>query len=176
MNGETTMTNTQTEAQTVAGNEVIQARSHLEGLEDDLKSSENRINSYRVKKQGYNTELEILRSKHDGDTSKLPYDLQLKVLDLTKDVAELDSMISYGSNRESEKHAIEMANINLASKQGVYQDLVRKENTTLTSADIEELKHKTMVSMPMSEKMQWIDKLGGGEVGMKKLQEYCPII
>lgn len=159
-----------TPEQLEAGNQVKTAQDGLNKAEGALTDNKNMLTSYRNKKSGYQQELEILESK-DDDT--LPYDLKLRKLDLQKDIDELDGFIGFKTKQQTSlNHSIEMASLNLDKKKGAYQDVVRVDSTTLTSADIEELKHKKLVTMPMAEKKKWISKLGS----YKELQKYCPMI
>ncbi len=142
------------------GDNCITAQNKVAKAETELAESNNMINTWRSKKQKYQTELEILTAK-DPDT--LNYDLRIRKIDLEKDSAELDGFISRNLKmQETMKHSIEILGIDLTSSRSAYYDFTSVSDSEITQSQMQEMKSIPKSSPQMTEerRMGIVNKMG----------------
>ncbi len=156
------------------GGLVREARVAQSGANAALKDNSSKILGYREVIAKNNMELDIL-----GDPSELNSTLQKKVIDL-KDSNKNHELFITGAEKEvpTLNHAVTMADATFNRTQNDYRDAqnMGQDSDGITSNERQKLEAMSMVKMPMAEKMKWVNRLGGGEVGLKKLQEIVPVI
>ncbi len=124
-------------------------QARVDRAEGELAESNNMINTWRNKKQKYQTELEILSEK---DEESLGYELKMRKLDLQKDSEELDLFISGNIKRqETMRHSIEMANLDLTTSRSEYNDFTAGVDGELTPSQMREMKSIPKTSKLMTE-------------------------
>ncbi len=129
------------------GDSVKEARGRVNKAEGELNESNALISTWRSKKQGYMTELDILNDRDD-----LGYELKMRKLDLAKDAEELDLFISGNLKRqETMKHSIEMAGLGLTTAQTAYNDFTAGVDSELTPSQMREMKSIPKTSKLMTE-------------------------
>ncbi len=139
---------TQMAERTRLGDNCKAAQGIADKAESELADSDSMINSWRSKKQGYLTELEILNAK-DPDT--LDYDLRMRKLDLEKDADELTGFIDRSlKSQQTMKHSIEMAGLGLTMARDAYTDFTSGSDG-ITNSQIREMQSIPRTSPQMTE-------------------------
>ncbi len=150
---------TQLAERTRLGDNCKDAQIVVDRAEGELADSNSLIGSWRVKKQGFMTELDVL---NDKDEDSLSYDLRLRKLDLQKDAEELEQFIAGNLKRQiGLKHSIEMANLGLTGARTAYRDYTSGSDG-VTQSQIEEMKSIPRTSKMMTEQRRTdiISKMG----------------
>ena len=156
------------------GAKVREHRSAHEEAEAKISDNKSKSLSYRQHIANNNVEMDVL-----GDFDSLNGTMKKRYIDLQESNKNYEKFIT-GLEAEMPQlnHATSMAEARMNNAKRDYQDAQNygQDSDGITSNEREELSRMKMVGMNMKTKMYWVNRLGGGEQGMKKLQEIVPMI
>ena len=163
----------QAEAITRTGGIVREARTTHEGAEGAIKSNKSKTLEYRQRIANNNLEMEVL-----GDFENLNTGLKKKYLDLQDSNKSYEKFVTgLEAERPALNHSSTMAEVALNRSKNDYSDArnMGQDSDGITSNERQMLSTMSMVGMDFDTKKKWADRLGGGAVGMQKLQKIVPL-